>query len=177
MATVYLRLKHRCLVWRASATRNDHRWRLFTLYAAGTSVHRSSTCGPHQWYDGMLLTAGGGVYRFVDFLAVIITSSPRAVWIRKRSLAEIGLTSMELAVMSLSPAFLIAAENPLNRICWRSFVYHAQIIARMMIKSRTPPCLLANCIVDVIDVILGTGTTGRRHHQLVYRSLQNRHRY
>ena len=58
-----------------------------------------------------------------------------------------------------------------------------KIILKQVIQRIVPPMsneiitlikdtALANCIVDVCrDVVLGTGTTGRQYHQLVYRSL------
>ncbi len=78
-----------------------------------------------------------------------------------------------MVMLCLAPVFFtLLLENDWSDICWRSFASLPHKSPHDDQIPRTPPCSLANCIVDVCrDVVLGTGTTGRQYHQLVYRSL------
>lgn len=165
---------------------NDHRrdGGFSLLYAAGNigSIAAPIACGlAAQWYGwhvGFAL-AGGGM-----FIGLLIFLSGHRHFQSTRSMdkksahkRQICLTSMELVSGDalFSPSiFYPAAGERLVRIfagdrlphCRTNHCPHDDQI------PRTPPCSLANCIVDVCrDVVLGTGTTGRQYHQLVYRSL------
>lgn len=165
---------------------NDHRrdGGFSLLYAAGNigSIAAPIACGlAAQWYGwhvGFAL-AGGGM-----FIGLLIFLSGHRHFQSTRSMDKKALTSVKFALpvwswlvvmLCLAPVFFYpAAGERLVRIfagdrlphCRTNHCPHDDQI------PRTPPCSLANCIVDVCrDVVLGTGTTGRQYHQLVYRSL------
>lgn len=165
---------------------NDHRrdGGFSLLYAAGNigSIAAPIACGlAAQWYGwhvGFAL-AGGGM-----FIGLLIFLSGHRHFQSTRSMDKKALTSVKFALpvwswlvvmLCLAPVFFTpAAGERLVRIfagdrlphCSTNHCPHDDQI------PRTPPCSLANCIVDVCrDVVLGTGTTGRQYHQLVYRSL------
>ena len=165
---------------------NDHRrdGGFSLLYAAGNigSIAAPIACGlAAQWYGwhvGFAL-AGGGM-----FIGLLIFLSGHRHFQSTRSMDKKALTSVKFALpvwswlvvmLCLAPVFFYpAAGERLVRIfagdrlphCRTNHCPHDDQI------PRTPPCSLANCIVDVCrDIVLGTGTTGRQYHQLVYRSL------
>lgn len=165
---------------------NDHRrdGGFSLLYAAGNigSIAAPIACGlAAQWYGwhvGFAL-AGGGM-----FIGLLIFLSGHRHFQSTRSMDKKALTSVKFALpvwswlvvmLCLAPCiFYPAAGERLVRIfagdrlphCRTNHCPHDDQI------PRTPPCSLANCIVDVCrDIVLGTGTTGRQYHQLVYRSL------
>lgn len=165
---------------------NDHRrdGGFSLLYAAGNigSIAAPIACGlAAQWYGwhvGFAL-AGGGM-----FIGLLIFLSGHRHFQSTRSMDKKALTSVKFALpvwswlvvmLCLAPVFFtLLLEKRLVRIfagdrlpyCRTNHCPHDDQI------PRTPPCSLANCIVDVCrDVVLGTGTTGRQYHQLVYRSL------
>lgn len=165
---------------------NDHRrdGGFSLLYAAGNigSIAAPIACGlAAQWYGwhvGFAL-AGGGM-----FIGLLIFLSGHRHFQSTRSMDKKALTSVKFALpvwswlvvmLCLAPVFFtLLLEKRLVRIfagdrlphCSTNHCPHDDQI------PRTPPCSLANCIVDVCrDVVLGTGTTGRQYHQLVYRSL------
>lgn len=165
---------------------NDHRrdGGFSLLYAAGNigSIAAPIACGlAAQWYGwhvGFAL-AGGGM-----FIGLLIFLSGHRHFQSTRSMDKKALTSVKFALpvwswlmvmLCLAPVFFypaagerlvgIFAGDRLPHCRTNHCPYDDQI-------PRTPPCSLANCIVDVCrNVVLGTGTTGRQHHQLVYRSL------
>lgn len=165
---------------------NDHRrdGGFSLLYAAGNigSIAAPIACGlAAQWYGwhvGFAL-AGGGM-----FIGLLIFLSGHRHFQSTRSMDKKALTSVKFALpvwswlvvmLCLAPVFFtLLLEKRLVRIfagdrlphCRTNHCPHDDQI------PRTPPCSLANCIVDVCrDIVLGTGTTGRQYHQLVYRSL------
>lgn len=165
---------------------NDHRrdGGFSLLYAAGNigSIAAPIACGlAAQWYGwhvGFAL-AGGGM-----FIGLLIFLSGHRHFQSTRSMDKKALTSVKFALpvwswlvvmLCLAPViFYPAAGERLVRIfagdrlphCRTNHCPHDDQI------PRTPPCSLANCIVDVCrDIVLGTGTTGRQYHQSVYRSL------
>ncbi len=165
---------------------NDHRrdGGFSLLYAAGNigSIAAPIACGlAAQWYGwhvGFAL-AGGGM-----FIGLLIFLSGHRHFQSTRSMDKKALTSVKFALpvwswlvvmLCLAPVFFtLLLENRLVRIfagdrlphCRTNHCPHDDQI------PRTPPCSLANCIVDVCrDIVLGTGTTGRQYHQSVYRSL------
>ena len=164
---------------------NDHRrdGGFSLLYAAGNigSIAAPIACGlAAQWYGwhvGFAL-AGGGM-----FIGLLIFLSGHRHFQSTRSMDKKALTSVKFALpvwswlvdALFSPSiFYPAAGERLVGIfagdrlphCRTNHCPHDGQI------PRTPPCSLANCIVDVCrDIVLGTGTTGRQYHQLVYRSL------
>lgn len=164
---------------------NDHRrdGGFSLLYAAGNigSIAAPIACGlAAQWYGwhvGFAL-AGGGM-----FIGLLIFLSGHRHFQSTRSMDKKALTSVKFALpvwswlvvmLCLAPVFYSAAGERLVRIfagdrlphCRTNHCPHDDQI------PRTSPCSLANCIVDVCrDIVLGTGTTGRQYHQLVYRSL------
>ena len=165
---------------------NDHRrdGGFSLLYAAGNigSIAAPIACGlAAQWYGwhvGFAL-AGGGM-----FIGLLIFLSGHRHFQSTRSMDKKALTSVKFALpvwswlvvmLCLAPSiFYPAAGERLVRIfagdrlphCRTNHCPHDDQI------PRTSPCSLANCIVDVCrDIVLGTGTTGRQYHQLVYRSL------
>lgn len=165
---------------------NDHRrdGGFSLLYAAGNigSIAAPIACGlAAQWYGwhvGFAL-AGGGM-----FIGLLIFLSGHRHFQSTRSMDKKALTSVKFALpvwswlvvmLCLAPVFFtLLLEKRLVRIfagdrlphCRTNHCPHDDQI------PRTSPCSLANCIVDVCrDIVLGTGTTGRQYHQLVYRSL------
>ncbi|STL47125.1 putative oligopeptide transporter [Escherichia coli] len=165
---------------------NDHRrdGGFSLLYAAGNigSIAAPIACGlAAQWYGwhvGFAL-AGGGM-----FIGLLIFLSGHRHFQSTRSMDKKALTSVKFALpvwswlvvmLCLAPVFFtLLLEKRLVRIfagdrlphCRTNHCPHDDQIPRI------PPCSLANCIVDVCrDIVLGTGTTGRQYHQLVYRSL------
>ena len=157
-------------------------FRCCMLPAISVLSPRPIACGlAAQWYGwhvGFAL-AGGGM-----FIGLLIFLSGHRHFQSTRSMDKKALTSVKICLTGMelvggdalfSPSiFYPAAGERLVRIfagdrlphCRTNHCPHDDQI------PRTPPCSLANCIVDVCrDVVLGTGTTGRQYHQLVYRSL------